>query len=579
MDKDRVTIRARYRHVLFAAAALLLATVAPAQKWRIEMVPDCGIQFSAPNRLERLPMKLGSSAVYKRARLQPKDIQDYVRGQYPWSCDVYTFAKKDVKPEDIKLPAGVPKGMEEQYRKLLAGFGGKPKHKSFKEWLEGEEDIEIQQAGKKVRGKNGKLDYEHWIFTKPQEWMRSAPSTMYCEAAVYDFEDTQAALVIEMPLETKKSKKPKSKWKNIIKKMMRSGEECEETETDEDDKRDEFADTPARKAALAKAKANIAGLSGWDYFTQPNYCVFYSWDFEKPDTRNKSKKQAIYYSERLEKMRKLYIESYPLDATGTKAIMPDPSSIPDGKGPITGPTVKKDGEPTAAEVTAKKNQKGEVPYSVFRLCATYEQFQKYGGTRGGVVGWYSPGSKELVVFLGGDKMMGKGATETVTYHEGWHQFADLYFHPPESPKRATLQRWFDEGHGDYFGSHRWGSSGWKYTGSDMRYSSCKQMVRKGDFVPFKEIVTWGMRRFYTAEAAYYYAQAFSMIDFLRRGEGSKDWNPKWGEILEMYRRVVLIKGDAEEAVKIAFREFDDAEWTRLEDAWKEWVSSNKFLKG
>ncbi|MFT7537685.1 MAG: hypothetical protein ACI85K_003646, partial [Hyphomicrobiaceae bacterium] len=239
----------------------------------------------------------------------------------------------------------------------------------------------------------------------------------------------------------------------------------------------------------------------------------------------------------------------------------------------------KKGAPTAAEVTAKKNQKGEVPYSVFRLCATYEQFQKYGGTRGGVVGWYSPASKELVVFLGGDKMMGKGATETVTYHEGWHQFADLYFHPPESPKRATLQRWFDEGHGDYFGSHRWGSSGWKYTGSDMRYSSCKQMVRKGDFVPFKEIVTWGMRRFYTAEAAYYYAQAFSMIDFLRRGEGSKDWNPKWGEILEMYRRVVLIKGDAEEAVKIAFREFDDAEWTRLENAWKEWVSSNKFLKG
>ncbi|MGK0265533.1 MAG: hypothetical protein ACI8UD_004197, partial [Planctomycetota bacterium] len=36
---------------------------------------------------------------------------------------------------------------------------------------------------------------------------------------------------------------------------------------------------------------------------------------------------------------------------------------------------------------------------------------------------------------------------------------------------------------------------------------------------------------------------------------------------------------AAEAVKIAFREFDDAEWTRLEDAWKEWVSSNKFLKG
>ena len=113
----------------------------------------------------------------------------------------------------------------------------------------------------------------------------------------------------------------------------------------------------------------------------------------------------------------------------------------------------------------------------------------------------------------------------------------------------------------------------------MRYASCKQMVRKGDYVPFKEIVTWGMRRFYGAKAAYYYAQAFSMIDFLRRGQKSKGWDPKWGEILEMYRRVVLLKGDATAAVEIAFREFDDAEWTKLEEAWKAWVSSGKFLKG
>jgi len=579
METERPTLLARYRLICVAAATLLLATTAAAQKWRTEMVPDCGIQFSAPNRLERLPMKLGSSAVYQRARLQPKDAQDYVRGQYPWNCDVYSFSKKEQKAEDIKLPSGIPKEMEEQLRKMLAGRGRGPRHKTFADWLDNQDDIDVKQAGKKIKGRNGKLPYEHWIFTKPQRWSREGESTMYCEAAVYDFEDSQTALLIEMPLETKKSKKPKSKWASIIKKMIKSGEPCKDIEDEEDKKRDKYADTPARKAALAKAKANIAGLKGWDYFTQPNYCVFYSWDFEKPDTRSKSRKQAIYYSERLEKMRKLYIESYPLDATGTKAVMPDPSSIPDATGPITGADAKKSRRRSPRGRGSKDKEKGEVPYSVFRLCATYEQFQKYGGTRGGVVGWYSPASKELVVFLGGDKMMGAGATETVTYHEGWHQFADLYFHPPESPKRATLQRWFDEGHGDYFGGHRWGSSGWKYTGSKMRYASCKQMVRKGDYVPFKEIVTWGMRRFYGAKAAYYYAQAFSMIDFLRRGQKSKGWDPKWGEILEMYRRVVSLKGDATAAVEIAFREFDDAEWTKLEEAWKAWVSSGKFLKG
>lgn len=566
------------QRLLLAMTTLLLASAATAQKWRTERVPDCGIEFSAPSRLERLPMKLGSTAIYQRARLQPKDSADYVRGQYPWSADVYYFSKQAQKAEDIKLPEGIPESMKERFRDLLSGRGGGARYKSFSEWLDKEKGVEIKQAGKSMRAKTNKLPYKHWVYTKTQRWMRGGESVLYCEAAVYEFEGSETALVIEMPLETKKSKKPKSKWMSIIKKMMKSGAACKDDGDGENKRRDKYADTPAKKAALAKAKKNIEGLSGWDYFTQPNYIVFYSWDFEKPSERSKSKKQAEFYSERLEKMRKLYIESYPLDESGTKAVIPDPSSIPGVSGPITGPVSKED-KAKAAEAAKKKEQLGEVPYSVFRLCATYDQFQKYGGTRGGVVGWYSPASKELVVFLGGDKMMGAGATETVTYHEGWHQFADLYFHPPEAPKRATLQRWFDEGHGDYFGGFRWGSSGWKYRGSKMRYSDCKNMVRVGDYVPFKEIVTWGMRRFYGAKASYYYAQAFSMIDFLRRGEKSKGWDPKWGEILEMYRRVVLVKGDAKEAVEIAFREFDDAEWKKLEEAWKAWVSSGKFLKG
>ena len=57
----------------------------------------------------------------------------------------------------------------------------------------------------------------------------------------------------------------------------------------------------------------------------------------------------------------------------------------------------------------------KMPYSVFRVCATYEQFQKYGSSPRGVVGWFSPRSKELVVFQGGDsRMRKKGYVETVT---------------------------------------------------------------------------------------------------------------------------------------------------------------------
>ena len=222
---------------------------------------------------------------------------------------------------------------------------------------------------------------------------------------------------------------------------------------------------------------------------------------------------------------------------------------------------------------------GTLRYSVFRLCATYDQFMKYGQSPPGVVGWFSPASKELVVFLGGDKMMGSGATETVTYHEGWHQYADFYFDHPESEKRGTLHRWFDEGHGDYFGSFRWGQSGWKYVGSKMRYDDVKQMVRKGDYVPFKEIVHWDRRRFYAQNAPYYYAQAYSMVDFLRRGEQSRGWDPRWGQALDMYRKVMLVYGDSKRASDTAFLHFTDDDWKALEEAWKAWVDSNSFLNG
>ena len=138
---------------------------------------------------------------------------------------------------------------------------------------------------------------------------------------------------------------------------------------------------------MAKAKKNIESLRGWDYFTMPNYIVFYSWDFEKPSAQTKSKKEAEFYSERLEKMRALYLEAYPLDETGTKAVMPDPASIPSLSGPITGGAKPVDA--SAAKKAESEEEAGEQlgkpRFSVFRLCATYDQFRKYGNTSGGSI--------------------------------------------------------------------------------------------------------------------------------------------------------------------------------------------------
>lgn len=574
---------------LLSVLALTLAVAAPCQEWRTEQVVDVGIEFDIPSRLERLPMQLGQNAIYQRARMRPKDNADFVRAQYYWYCDVYEFSKKEPKGDDTDLPAGVPEEFKEQLRKLLASAGGK-RNKSFKEYLaEKEKDtVTVVVEGKPKKGKGGKLDYAHWVWKEKSGF--GPVGVVYCEAAVYSFPEREVALVIEMPLETANPGVPKDKWKTLIDRMIPSGKAVANkaasgAAAEAEQKRDHYANTPEKQKALADAKKNIAGLNGWDYFTAPSYIVIYSWDFEKAEDRGKSRKDAEYYSSRLEKMRALYLAAYPLDATGTKAVRPDPKTIPTLGGPKTGAPVTPTPPPaestggTSAGSEPPKEKLGRVPYPVFRLCATYEQFQKYGQSPPGVVGWFSPASKELVVFLGGDKMMGQGATETVTYHEGWHQYADFYFDHPEKLGNDDLHRWFDEGHGDYFGSYRWGQNAWKYVGSDMRYADCKQMVRAGDYVPFKDLVHWDRARFYGNNAPYYYAQAFSMIDFLRRGEKAKNWQPRYGEVLDMYRKVMLVYADGKQASDTAFKDFTDADWKALEEAWKAWVNSPNFISG
>ncbi len=553
-----------------------------AQDWRKEQISSVGIEIDAPSRLERLPMQLGDNALYHRARFRPKDDSDFVRAQYYWYCDVYEFSAKKKEGDDSGLPEGIPEELKEQIKKIIAS-GIKPKT-TFKEWLDDKEktQVTIDVAGKPKSSKGGKLPYTHWVWKDRSGF--GPCGVVHCEAAVYTFPDREVALVIEMPLETEKPGVPKSKWKTLIDRIIPSGTAlAADTGGDDfDKKRDQFADNAEKKEALAAAKKNIEGLQGWDYFTQPNYVVIYSWDFEKPDEKIKARKEAIFYASRLEKMRELYHKSYTLDPTGTKAVFPDPKSIPEVKGPTTGSKTGDAAEAAAAAEetrTRNKDQLGKLRYSVFRLCATYEQFMKYGQSPPGVVGWFSPASKELVVFLGGDQMMGKGATETVTYHEGWHQYSDFYFDHPQTAKNDDLHRWFDEGHGDYFGSYRYGPTGWKYIGSDMRYADCKNMVRVGDFVPFRDLVHWDRRRFYGERAPYYYAQAFSMIDFFRRGEKQKGWDPRWGEVLDMYRKVMLVHGDSKLASDTAFRNFTDADWKALEEAWKAWVNGPPFLTG
>ncbi|MCR9247531.1 MAG: hypothetical protein NXI31_21065 [bacterium] len=579
---ERFEIR---RVVAVAVVMILAAGLAPAQRWRDEVIREVGLQFRAPHYLERIPQRLGSDGGYTRARLEPKKPQDFVDKRYKWTVLVLEFDPNAKPPAPPKAPKGdKPKTPEEIKRRMLEQLRAQRRRKqpkSFKDWLALTRDAEVVKQGANRAGKGGKLDHKHWVWRTER---------VYGEAAVYEQDGKEVALVVWMPLSYKRGRKPPTKpsarWSKMINSILKSGERVELSELEEvsvgDDRRDEFANTDARRSALAAAKANIQGLKGWDYFSAPNYIVLYSWRDANASARAASKNRARYYSSRLERMRELYVEHYPLDKSGKRAVMPDKQSIPDPKSdnvPITGPRPQVEAAAKDPAVDDKK-PKASSAYPVLRFCATEAQFQKYGQSPRGVVGWFSPVSKELVVFLGGDERMGKGATESVVYHEGWHQYADFYFRHPDRPKNDALHRWFDEGHGDYFGSFRLQRGKWRYLGSGMRGRSIERLVQRNAVPSLEKIVKWPRSQFYGRNAANNYAVAYALVDFLRRGALlRKHYKPIYEGILQDYKNVMLVYGDAKRATDTAFRKFEANDWRELQVAWTAWVTSGHFKDG
>jgi hypothetical protein len=200
---------------------------------------------------------------------------------------------------------------------------------------------------------------------------------------------------------------------------------------------------------------------------------------------------------------------------------------------------------------------------VLRILFSKDQFDSYGSTGGGVVGWFSPQTKELVIFTG-DVVLGPGATKAIAFHEGWHQYCDSFF-------GTELHRWFDEGTGDFFGSYDLQGRGrWKYDNSKMRRETLRRLLNDETWVPFSEIVTWNKDKFYGPRTTDFYAQGYAMVDFLRRGPEKlgRRWDESWTGILERYCEVARATKDQKKALEAAFK---DVDWDKMQKAWVEWV--------
>ena len=173
--------------------------------------------------------------------------------------------------------------------------------------------------------------------------------------------------------------------------------------------------------------------------------------------------------------------------------------------------------------------------SVVRVCNTRDEFRTFSGAGDGVAGYFRPSSEELVLFFDPES---KDTALSVMTHEGFHQYCHFLF------ARSEAHRWFDEGHGDYYGA-------WKMKGSrlvpneDMkdglsRLPHIKRMLRENTYAPLSKHIRFNHQEWQTqgGGGVECYSQSFSIIYFLREGArgkvSSKYWKKEYKAILPNY---------------------------------------------
>ena len=198
--------------------------------------------------------------------------------------------------------------------------------------------------------------------------------------------------------------------------------------------------------------------------------------------------------------------------------------------------------------------------SVVRICGSEKDFHLYGGTSGGTAGWFSPGSEELVLYFGEN---GTASTMSVMTHEAFHQYCHFLFN------RSEAHRWFDEGHGDYYGAFK--MKGSKLVPEDdmkgglSRLPLLKTMIREGTYKPLRRHVRFDHGEWQTQGPGNTgcYSQSFGLIYFLREGTRGKVkkkyWKEEYADIIPNYMKYLdegykeiyaTIKEEAEEQVQL-----------------------------
>lgn len=180
---------------------------------------------------------------------------------------------------------------------------------------------------------------------------------------------------------------------------------------------------------------------------------------------------------------------------------------------------------------------GEIQHvSVVRVCANEEEFQSYGDTPPGVAGWFNPQTTELVLY--DNVARDRNATYAVMTHEAFHQYCHFLF------DRSEAHRWFDEGHGDYYGGVKFSRHKAKVTprmpGGLNRLDGAKRLVREGTYAPLAKHLnaSHGQWQNQGPDNVSCYEQSWSIVYMLREGMrgrvNGKVWKDEYAEIIPNY---------------------------------------------
>jgi len=176
--------------------------------------------------------------------------------------------------------------------------------------------------------------------------------------------------------------------------------------------------------------------------------------------------------------------------------------------------------------------------SMVRVCSNREEMQRYGNTGGNPAGYFSPSSRELVLYDSRDR--NRNETYAVMSHEAFHQYCHFLF------EEAEAHRWFDEGHGDYYGCFDMDGRTAKVTahmpGGLDRLPGIKEMLKADNYIPIKSLIRMNHSQWYNKNSIHNgvasYCQSWSLIYFLRQGmKGkvpSKVWDKAYANIVPDY---------------------------------------------